>query len=174
MVSVIQSLYFDFGSAVVPQGTGVVMHNRGAGFRLDPEHPNALAPGKRPFHTLCPLLVCRGGAPLAVLGTMGGDGQPQICAMLALRLFVDGLDPQAAIEAPRWLYGRTWGAATLSLTLEADLAGAAGALARMGHSVQVAPALSDAMGHAGAIVLEPGGVRAAGWDPRSEGAALGY
>lgn len=174
MASVIQSLYFDFGSAVVPRGTGVVIQNRGAGFRLDPEHPNALAPGKRPFHTLCPLLVCRGGLPVAVLGTMGGDGQPQTCAMLMLRLFADGLDPQAAIEAPRWLYGRTWGAATLSLTLEADLAGAAETLTRMGHSVQVAPSLDDAMGHAGAVVLDRGGVRTAGWDPRGDGAAVGF
>jgi gamma-glutamyltranspeptidase/glutathione hydrolase len=174
MASVIQSLYFDFGSAVVPQGTGVVMQNRGAGFRLDPDHPNALAPGKRPFHTLCPLLLTRDGAPAGVLGTMGGEGQPQTCAMLLLRMIKDGLDPQAAVDAPRWLYGRTWGAATLALTLEGGLDGLAPELRRRGHPVQGAPAGADLMGHAGVILVDSQGVRVAAADPRGDGAALGF
>lgn len=174
MVSVIQSLYFDFGSGIVPRGTGVLMQNRGAGFRLDADHPNVLAPGKRPFHTLCPLLVTQGGAPHAVIGTMGGEGQPQTCAMLALRLFVDGLDPQAAVEAPRWLYGRTWGAATLTLTLEEELSQTARELKERGHPVQVGGSRLDQMGHAGVIRLDPAGVRLAAADPRSDGAALGF
>ncbi len=174
MVSVIQSIYFDFGSAIVPRGTGVVIQNRGAGFRLDRHHPNVLAPGKRPFHTLCPLLVTKGGAPHAVVGTMGGEGQPQTCAMLMLRLFADRLDPQAAVAAPRWLYGRTWGAATIALTLEAELAHTARDLAERGHPVQLGASRMDQMGHAGAIVLDPAGVRVAGADPRSDGAAVGF
>lgn len=173
MASVIQSVFFDFGSAIVPRGTGVVMQNRGAGFRLEPGHPNVLAPGKRPFHTLCPLLVTKGGVPHAVVGTMGGEGQPQTCAMLMLRLFADGLDPQAAVAAPRWLYGRTWGAAVLTLTLEAELSQTARALRERGHPAQVGQSRMDQMGHAGAIVLDPAGVRLAAADPRSDGAALG-
>jgi gamma-glutamyltranspeptidase len=173
MVSAIQSLYFDFGSAIVPRGTGVLMQNRGAGFRLDPDHPNALAPGKRPFHTLCPLLAVRDGVPVAVLGTMGGDGQPQTCAALAFRLFADGLEPQAALEAPRWVYGRSWGPATLSLTLEAELEPVADDLARRGHPVQVGPSRMDLAGHAGVILVDASGVRVAGADPRSDGAAAG-
>ncbi len=175
MVSVIQSLYFDFGSGIVPGDTGVVLQNRGTAFRLDdPGHPNALAAGKRPFHTLCPLLLARGGRPVGVVGTMGGDGQPQTCAALLLRMLVDGLDPWAAVEAPRWLYGRTWGAATSTLTLEAALAPAAEALAARGHRVTIGPARTDLMGHAGAILLDEAGMRLAAADPRGDGAALGY
>ncbi|HEY8367717.1 MAG TPA: gamma-glutamyltransferase [Thermodesulfobacteriota bacterium] len=174
MASVIQSLYFDFGSGIVPRGTGVLLQNRGAGFRLEPDHPNVLAPRKRPFHTLCPLLVTSGGAPHAVIGTMGGDGQPQTCAMLALRLFVDGLDPRAAVEAPRWLYGRTWGAATLTLALEAELSQTARELRERGHPVEVLGSRVDQMGHAGVIRLDPAGVRLAAADPRSDGAAIGF
>lgn len=175
MASVIQSLYFDFGSGIVPGDTGILVQNRGSAFRLDdPAHPNALLPGKRPFHTLCPLLLLRDGRPVGVLGAMGGDGQPQTCAALLLRMFVDGLDPQAAIEAPRWLYGRTWGAAAETLTLEAALAPAAEALARRGHPVAVGPGRTDTMGHAGAILVGEAGVRMAGADPRGDGAAVGF
>src|SRR6266581_2692497 len=107
-VSVIQSTYHEFGAAVVAGGTGVLLQNRGAFFSLDPGHPNALAPRKRTAHTLIPSIYMVGGRPRFVYGTMGGEGQPQTQAALVTRLVDRGLGPQAAVEAPRWLYGRTW------------------------------------------------------------------
>jgi hypothetical protein len=108
-VSLIQSIYHEWGSGVVAGETGVVLQNRGAGFTLDPAHPNALAPGKRPFHTLTPFMYLRDGRPLLVAGTMGGEGQPQTLVAVATRVVDLGLDVQSAVEAPRWVYGRTWG-----------------------------------------------------------------
>jgi oxamate amidohydrolase len=108
-VSLIQSLYHDFGSAIVPAGTGVLLQNRGCFFSLEPEHVNRLEPGKRTFHTLNPAMLFKGGKPFLVYGTMGGEGQPQTQAAVVTRIVDHQLSPQDAIEAPRWLYGRTWG-----------------------------------------------------------------
>ncbi|MEM6521217.1 MAG: gamma-glutamyltransferase, partial [Cyanobacteria bacterium P01_C01_bin.70] len=109
-VSVIQSVYFDFGSAVVVPGTGFVLQNRGCFFSLNLNHINVLVPHKRTFHTLMPGMVMHpDGRPYLVLGTMGGEGQPQTQLALLTRLLDFHFDPQAAINAPRWLWGRTWG-----------------------------------------------------------------
>jgi gamma-glutamyltranspeptidase len=173
-VALIQSLYHEWGSGVIAGDTGVVLQNRGASFSLDPAHPNALAPGKRPFHTLTPFMYLRGGRPLLVAGTMGGEGQPQTLAALTTRVVDVGLDVQAAVEAPRWLYGRTWGAPTRALALEARLGErVAAGLARRGHPVRVVEAWSDTMGHAQAIRLEPSGLLVGAGDPRADGPALG-
>jgi gamma-glutamyltranspeptidase/glutathione hydrolase len=172
-VSVIQSLYHEFGAGVVAGDTGVVLQNRGAFFSLDPTHPNCLAPGKRTAHTLIPSMYFRGGRPRFVYGTMGGDGQPQTQAALVTRLVDDGLGPQAAVEAPRWLYGRTWGEASKALRLEARFGGdVADDLAARGHDVKMVDAWSDLMGHAQVIALDADGLRG-GSDPRADGAALG-
>src|SRR5206468_721188 len=88
-------------------------------FSLDPAHPNGLAPRKRTASTLIPSMYLAGGRPRLVYGTMGGEGQPQTQAALVTRLIDRGLGPQAAVEAPRWLYGRTWGEPTRALRLEA-------------------------------------------------------
>jgi oxamate amidohydrolase len=173
-VSLIQSLYHEWGSGVIAGETGVVLQNRGAGFTLDTAHANALAPGKRPFHTLTPFMYLRDGRPFLVAGTMGGEGQPQTLVALATRVVDLGLDVQAAVEAPRWVYGRTWGAPTRALALEARFGDAvASELGRRGHAVRVLEPWSDTAGHAQALRLEPGGLLVGGGDPRADGPALG-
>jgi gamma-glutamyltranspeptidase/glutathione hydrolase len=173
-VSVIQSLYHEFGCGVVAGDTGVLLQNRGAFFSLDPHHPNRLAPRKRTAHTLIPSMFLVGGRPRLVYGTMGGDGQPQTQAALVTRVIDRGLGPQAAVEAPRWLFGRTWGESSRSLRLEARFAPAvADDLRARGHDVQIVEGWSDLMGHAQLIRLDPDGL-CGGSDPRADGAALGW
>ena len=173
-VTVIQSLYHEFGAAIVAGDTGVLLQNRGCFFSLDPGHPNTLAPRKRTAHTLIPSMYLVDGRPRFAYGTMGGDGQPQTQAALLSRLVDRGLGPQAAIEAPRWLLGRTWGETTRALRLEERFApDVAASLRARGHDAQVVEGWSDLMGHAQAIALDPGGLRG-GSDPRADGAALGW
>ena len=173
-VSLIQSLYHEWGSGVIAGETGVVLQNRGAGFSLDAAHPNALAPGKRPFHTLTPFMYLRDGKPLLVAGTMGGEGQPQTLVALTTRVLDLGLEVQAAVEAPRWVYGRTWGTPTRALSIEARFGDAVTAeLARRGHAVRVLEPWSDTVGHAQALRLDPGGLLVGAGDPRADGPALG-
>ena len=173
-VSVIQSLYHEFGAAVVAGDTGVLLQNRGAFFALDPAHPNRLAPRKRTAHTLIPSMYLVDGRPRLVYGTMGGEGQPQTQAAIVTRILDRGLGVQAAVEAPRWLLGRTWGDTSRTLRLESRLGSAvADALGARGHDVQVVDAWSDLMGHAHAIRLDAGGLTG-GSDPRADGAALGW
>ncbi len=173
-VCVIQSLYHEFGAGVVAGDTGVLLQNRGACFSLDPTHPNRLAPRKRTATTLIPSMYLVGDRPRFVYGTMGGDGQPQTQAALVTRMVDRGLGPQAAVEAPRWLFGRTWGEPTTALRLESRFdAGVAERLRERGHQVQVVEPWSDLMGHAQAIALDADGLRA-GSDPRADGAAKGW
>ena len=173
-VSLIQSLYWEFGSGVIAADTGVLLQNRGAFFSLDPAHPNRLAPGKQTAHTLIPSMYLVDGRPRLVYGTMGGEGQPQTQAALVTRIVDRGLDPQAAVEAPRWLFGRTWGEETRSLRLE-DRFGddVREALRRRGHEVEVVEGWSDLMGHAQVIRIDHAGLTGAS-DPRADGAALGF
>ncbi len=175
-VSLIQSIAFDFGSGVVAEGTGILLQNRGAAFSLDPAHHNALAPGRRPFHTLNPAMALRDGRPELVYGAMGGEGQPQTQAAIVTRVLDLGMDVQAAIEAPRWLYGRHWGLPTTKLQLEARVPlRVIEDLARRGHDVEVVDAWDDRMGHAQAIWIDPRtGIRYGGADPRGDGQAAGY
>src|SRR5262249_23458066 len=106
--SLIESLYFAFGSMETVPGTGILLHNRGAYFSLDPASNNCIAPGKRPLHTLMPVLATdqAGGSLRLVLGTMGGDGQPQTLAQVTSRVCEGGSSIGEAIEAPRFLDGR--------------------------------------------------------------------
>jgi gamma-glutamyltranspeptidase/glutathione hydrolase len=170
---VIQSTYHEFGSGIVAGDTGVLLQNRGAFFSLDPAHPNCLAPRKRTAHTLVPSMYLVDGRPRYAYGTMGGEGQPQTQAALLTRLIDRGLGPQAAVEAPRWLLGRTWGDASRALRLE-DRFGASVAetLRGRGHDVQVVDGWSDLMGHAHVIRLDPDAL-VGGSDPRADGGALG-
>jgi gamma-glutamyltranspeptidase/glutathione hydrolase len=104
-VSLIQSLFSGFGAGILEPTTGIVAQNRGSGFTLDPEHPNVMAPGKRPAHTLTPVLVQRDGRFEAALGTMGGYAQPQIHAALVARAFMGAMSASEAVATPRWLVG---------------------------------------------------------------------
>jgi len=175
VVSYIQSLYWEFGSGCVLPGTGIVMQNRGASFSLDPNALNALAPGRRPFHTLNPALAALKDGRVIAYGTMGGDGQPQSQAAVFTRhvLFRQPLD--RAIDAPRWLLGRTWGSTITNLRMESRFGG--NLIDRMmsaGHDVQVLDdAYSDTMGHAGAVVLHKDGTLEGAHDPRADGGAAG-
>jgi gamma-glutamyltranspeptidase/glutathione hydrolase len=171
---VIQSLYHEFGAGVVAGDTGVLLQNRGAFFSLDPAHANRLAPRKRTAHTLIPSMYLVAGRPRFVYGTMGGEGQPQTQAALVTRLVDRGLPPQAAVEAPRWLYGRTWGEASKALRLESRFPHeVAESLGRRGHDVRVVEAWDDVMGHAQVIRLDARGMTG-GSDPRADGAAAGW
>jgi oxamate amidohydrolase len=175
VVSYIQSLYWEFGSGCVLPRTGVLMQNRGASFSLDPNALNALAPGRRPFHTRNPALaVLRDGRMLAY-GTMGGDGQPQTQAALFTRHVLYRQALEEAIDRPRWLLGRTWGSAHTNLRLEARFpAGLVDRLADAGHDVEVlGEEYSDLMGHAGAVVLHRNGTLEAAHDPRADGGVEG-
>ncbi|MFM2118739.1 MAG: hypothetical protein RL722_207 [Pseudomonadota bacterium] len=105
MVSLIQSNYMGFGSGVVVPGTGISLQNRGCGFSLDPAHPNVVAGGKCPFHTIMPSFLSQAGRPRMALGVMGGNIQPQGQVQALMRLLVHGQSLQAACDAPRWKVG---------------------------------------------------------------------
>jgi gamma-glutamyltranspeptidase len=175
-VSLIQSVYFEFGSAFQPEGTGIFMQNRGSFFELDPDHPNALEPRKRTFHTIIPAMALKDGEPAMLFGTMGGEGQPQTQAAMLTRVVDYGFNIQEAIDAPRWLYGRTWGEESKSLRLEGRIPdGVASELERRGHDVQMVQNWSQTMGHAQGIVIDrEEGTFQGGADPRGEGLAIGY
>jgi gamma-glutamyltranspeptidase/glutathione hydrolase len=176
VVSLIQSIYHDFGSAVIGGDTGIILQNRGAFFALDENHPNHLQPGKRTFHTLIPALLVREGQPYLAFGSMGGEGQPQSQAALVTRIVDFGYDVQQAIEAPRWLMGRTWGVGSRNMSLEGRISDeVVRELKRRGQPVQMVTDWNDNMGHAHAIRVDrEQGFLEGGADPRGDGAALGY
>lgn len=175
VVSAIQSTYFEFGSGLVLPKTGITWQNRGSSFRLAESGWNALKPGRKPFHTLNPALAELEDGRVMAYGTMGGEGQPQTQAALFSRYALFGQDLQAAISAPRWLLGRTWGEQSTSLKLEDGFDEALYAeLAEAGHEVERVGPLTATMGHAGAIVRLPGGSFEGASDPRSDGAAVGW
>jgi oxamate amidohydrolase len=174
-VSMIQSLYHEFGSGVVLEESGVNWQNRGCSFSLDPAALNSLKPGRKPFHTLNPAMALLKDGRSIVYGTMGGDGQPQTQSAVFTRIAVFGMDPQQAVSAPRWLLGRTWGQTNDSLKLESRFStGIVADLARRGHEMEVLGEFDEAMGHAGAIVRHPNGVLEGGADPRGDGAVAAY
>lgn len=173
-VSFIQSIYWEFGSAVVLPQTGITWQNRGVSFSLDPEHHNCLMPHRRPLHTIQPPLALLSDGRVMSYGAMGGEGQPQTQAMVFSRHVLHGEDLQSSITAPRWLLGRTWGSASTSLRLENRFSGALiDALRDAGHPVELLGPFDEIMGHAGALVHHGDGLIEAAWDPRSDGAAVG-
>jgi gamma-glutamyltranspeptidase/glutathione hydrolase len=175
VVSYIQSIYWEFGSGCVLPATGIVMQNRGASFSLDQKALNALAPGRRPFHTLNPALAVLNDKRIIAYGTMGGDGQPQSQAAVFTRHVTFGEPLDKALDAPRWLLGRTWGSAHTNLRMESRFDGdLVDRLLSAGHDVAVLDeAYSDTMGHAGAVVLHANGTLEGGHDPRADGGAAG-
>lgn len=174
-VSMIQSLYFEFGSGVFLPETGILWQNRGASFRLEDQGWNVFMPGRKPFHTLNPALARFDDGRVMAYGTMGGEGQPQTQAAVFSRYAFFGMPLQSAVTAPRWLLGRTWGSESQSLKMEASFD--AGLLARMehaGHKVERVEPFSSLMGHAGALVRHPSGVIDGASDPRSDGSVAAY
>jgi oxamate amidohydrolase len=174
-VSYIQSIYWEFGSGVVLPRTGVLMQNRGASFSLAPKALNTLAPGRLPFHTLNPALAVLGDGRVIAYGTMGGDGQPQTQSALFTRHVVFRQPLDRALDAPRWLLGRTWGSTQTNLRLESRFADrVVDQLLSAGHDVEVLDTpYADTMGHAGAVVLHPNGEIEGAHDPRADGGAAG-
>lgn len=175
-VSYIQSVYWEYGSGTVLPRTGLAWLNRGVSFSLDPAAVNPLEPGRRPFHTLIPALACFDDGRVMAYGSMGGDGQPQFQAQIFCRYADYGMSVGEAVDAPRLLYGRTWGAPSLSVKVEDRFDPAClAALEKMGHEIEpVGVPYSDTLGHAGMLVRHSGDGRiAATHDPRSDGGALG-
>ena len=175
--SLIHSLYGVFGSAVVAGNTGVVLQNRSAYFSLDPAHPNCLAPGKTPLHTLIASLGFRNDKLWSVIGCMGADGQPQIHLQTYVNLIDFGRNIQEALEAPRWLSGRfALGEERDTLHIEARFPPSTiDELDRRGHILDRWGDWNELAGHAHGIVIDAeSGMRFGGSDPRSDGAAIGY
>lgn len=174
-VSVIQSIYFEFGSGVVLPRTGIVWHNRGASFRLVKDGWNALKPRRKPFHTLNPALARFADGRVMAYGTMGGEGQPQTQAAVFTRYARFGMPLQQAVSAPRWLLGRTWGEQSATLKLEDRFDPALYAeLRAAGHAVELVSPFDIRMGHAGAIVRHVDGVLEGAGDPRSDGGVAAW
>ena len=169
MVSMIQSNYMGFGSGIVVPGTGIAMQNRGAGFVLDENHPNCVAPDKRPYHTIIPGFVTRGGEPLMSFGVMGGHMQHQGHVQMVTRIFDHHENPQAASDAPRWHVTPDF-----KVLLEAGYAAPVAAdLASRGHAVETVPG-EAVFGGAQLICRLPDGGYCAASDHRKEGAAVGF
>jgi gamma-glutamyltranspeptidase/glutathione hydrolase len=174
-VSFIQSIYHEFGCGAVLEKSGINWQNRGCSFSLDQFALNALMPRKKPFHTLNPALAVLKDGRTLVYGAMGGDGQPQSQAAVFTRIVNFGMDPQAAVNAPRWLLGRTWGDTSETLKLEARFEmGLAHALMEWGHEVEILEPYDETVGHAGAIVRHRNGALEGGADPRSDGGVASY
>jgi gamma-glutamyltranspeptidase/glutathione hydrolase len=174
-VSLLATVYFDWGSGVLAGDTGVLWHNRGAAFSLDPAQPNVLAPGKRPFHTLNPGMYRKEGRVQLLYGTQGADGQPQTLAAVLTRLIDYRMEPMAALAAPRFLLGKTFSDGTDSLKLEDDVPPAViQALCQRGHTISLLGARNPLMGHPGAISIDSSSGHMTGaHDPRSDGLAQG-
>lgn len=169
MVSLIQSNYLGFGSGVVVPGTGISLHNRGVGFSLTPGHPNEVGGGKRPFHTIIPGFLTQNGAPLAAFGVMGGPMQPPGHVQTLVRLLIYGMNPQAALDAPRW---KVNGGMSVDLETTASPALRAG-LAALGHELKaVADSCMDF--GAGQFIVRIDDGYAAASDPRRDGQAAGF
>lgn len=170
MVSFIQSNYEGFGSGVVVPGTGIHLQNRGYGFVTEPGHPNAVGPGKRPFHTIIPGFLMRDGAPLMSFGVMGGPMQAQGHVQMAVRTVLFGQNPQAASDAPRWRFMKGRHVA-VEATMREDLVAG---LSALGHEVTREDG-EGAFGFGGAQLIWRGDAGyVAGSDHRKDGMAVGF
>ncbi len=164
-VSCIQSNYFGIGSRISAGSTGVFLHNRAAGFSVTAGHPNEAGPGKRPLHTLAPTLWTRGDEPALILGTRGGDQQPQYLAQMVAAMLIAELDPIEAQALPRWsIEGTDEGPAVQveSGMPEHVITG----LGALGHTILPGPANTPGWGPVSVIAIDADGVRTAAADPR--------
>jgi gamma-glutamyltranspeptidase len=173
-VSYIQSIYWEYGSGCVLPATGIHWQNRGVSFSLDKNAANPLRPGRKPFHTLNPALARFDDGRVLPYGSMGGDGQPQFQAQILTR-YRAGQNLAAAVDAPRWLFGKTWGAGSTSLKFESRFdPSLLERLDAAGHPVEESGlAYSEGFGHAGMLVKHAKGHVEAVHDPRSDGDSRG-
>ena len=167
MVAFINSLFSNFGTGIVGPKSGVALHNRGMGFRLDPKHPSAIAPGKRPMHTLVPAMTMRDGKPDMAFGVMGANFQPMGHVYVVTNIVDHGLDPQEALDCPRMFYENG------ELGVEPSVPGhVLEGLAQLGHK----PIIKQDPWGGGQIVQRDhdSGIYVGASDPRKDGCALGY
>ncbi len=171
-VSWIQSNFAGFGSGLLEPETGILLHNRGSLYTLEPGHPNQVAPGKRPYHTLSPMMALADDGTFAfTLGTPGGDSQPQSLLQIVNNLLIFGMTPQQAIESPRF---RSMSGLAVSIEDRVSLSALEGLAAR-GHELRIIEGWTATFGGAQMIVFDPiNGVLTAGADPRREAYALAY
>jgi gamma-glutamyltranspeptidase/glutathione hydrolase len=167
VVSLIQSIFENFGAGIVAGDTGIALHNRGSLFSLKAGHPNVIAPRKRPFHTLVPAMVLKRGKPWLSFGVMGGDMQPQGHVQVLLNLIDFGMNIQEAGEAPRFRHSGAGLAPESAISSDARAG-----LEQRGH--QIVPSFGIFGGFQGILVDPKTGVLMGGSDPRKDGLAIGY
>jgi len=166
-VSFINSVYHGWGSGITTPNTGIVLQNRGAGFRIDPLHPNCIGPGKRPLHTIMPGMAMRNGRAVMPFGVMGGDYQPFGHTHFITNVLDFGCDLQEALDMARVFYSGD----TVQVERGVPRTAAEGLIAR-GHQVEPAP---EPFGGGHAIAIDwDSGVLTAGSEPRMDGCAIGY
>lgn len=167
MVSMIQSHYENFGSGMVVPGTGISMQNRGAGFVLEPGHPNQVGSRKQPFHTIIPAFATRAGRPLMAFGVMGAHHQPQGQIQVLNAILHHGCSPQQALDAPRWHVHEDF-----AVTVESGLAHLEKDLAGRGH--RILPHDKAGLFGGGQVIMRSGDGYAGGSDPRKDGQTVGF
>ncbi|MBT4186329.1 MAG: gamma-glutamyltransferase family protein, partial [Gemmatimonadales bacterium] len=170
-VSWIQSNFAGFGSGLLDTETGVLLHNRGALYTLEEGHPNQVAPGKRPYHTLTPMMALRDGSFAFTIGTPGGDSQTQTLLQIVHNLLLFEMTPQEAIEAPRF---RSYNGLLVDIEDRVN-SGVLTALNARGHGMRLIEGWTATFGGAQMILVEPGtGTLTVGSDPRREAYGLAY
>lgn len=170
MVSFIQSNYMGFGSGIVVPGTGIALQNRGHTFSLNEEHVNYLQPEKRTYHTIIPGFISKNGEAIGPFGVMGGFMQPQGHMQVAMNLIDFGLNPQSALDAPRWQWIKE-NKVSVEQALPSHIVHS---LQEFGHEVTIAPD-SGSFGRGQAILKEPGSnVLVGGTESRTDGSVVGY
>ncbi|MEL7083046.1 MAG: gamma-glutamyltransferase family protein, partial [Cyanobacteria bacterium J06597_1] len=166
MVSLIQSNFRNFGSGIVVPDTGISLQNRGSGFSLEPTHPNCVAAGKRPFHTIIPSFLTRDGVPMGPMGLMGAHMQPQGHVQMVVNLVDYGMNPQAALDAPRWCVERG-NQVSVEQLMPAHVALG---LEDRGHAVTVEA--SSVLFGKGQMILRDGSVLMGASEPRGDGMVI--
>ena len=169
MVSLIQSHFNNFGSKLSAPGTGILLNNRGKNFSLDPEHDNCLAPGKKPYHTIIPGFLLKNGEPVGPFGVMGAFMQPQGQVQVVNNLIDFGLNPQEALDAPRWQWT---GGKTVEVEASFDK-GIVEDLKQRGHDIKVIEEFTS-FGRGQMIFRQPDGVYAAATEPRTDGVVAAW